>query len=324
MMLKSSAVFSFDYSAEQSVLIEESFHSKFLIAEELRSLDARNFILSGWSPLDGNIYLSGMKKTNILPKASLEIGLSDTLFSKTLIELSAQNEKLHGINFAFKGFYQLATFHFSNALIQYAILKDTQNNILLRQNLSELYILQHRLDEALKINYNTESLLIKSNKKNKLVDNLLQRVTIEVEKGNTKSAENIILKRVLAMGVNKKQEQECYLSLGKIYLQAKRYTEAKWFFIQANTLAEKRNSRLGKIKSLLLLAKVQNQVGDHSLALNNILKAKNLITNSLKIYIIDVEMELAQTYRQLNQKQKSNIHSTNFNSIKTSYIKPTP
>lgn len=256
MMAKSSIVFSSNYSAEQKVVAAESFHSKFLIAEELRFLDAKSFIVSGWLPLDQNIYFSGLNQKNILPTLYSKIVIRDTLFSKKIIELSAQNEKLQAINFAYEGLYEKSILHFSNALLKYTFLKDTLNRIVVNQNLYELYILKNSYEEASTANHHIELLLSKSHKKSKLIDNLLQRVTIEIEKGNTKNAENIILKKVLAMGVNKNQEQECYLSLGKIYLLAKRLTEAKWFFIQAYTLSEKRNSRLGEIKSLLLLAKV--------------------------------------------------------------------
>src|SRR5690606_4766722 len=88
---------------------------------------------------------------------------------------------------------------------------------------------------------------------------------IALTQGLTTKAENLIISKALPMSnkvKGKLNEFNCYLFLGKIYLKAGQLTQAKWFFIQANSIAVNQNYVNGKIETSLLLAKTKIKVGD--------------------------------------------------------------
>jgi tetratricopeptide (TPR) repeat protein len=109
-------------------------------------------------------------------------------------------------------------------------------------------------------------------------------------------AENIILKKALfTTKGNKKLEVECFLALGQVYLKKRQYVQAKWFFIQSYGVATKLNDERSQIQSLIYLTKVKNRIGDHKLALNDLVKIKAYKENLTNLYKIDIELEMAQT-----------------------------
>ena len=78
-------------------------------------------------------------------------------------------------------------------------------------------------------------------------------------------------------------------SLGKIYLKAHQFTQAKWFFIQANSLALAHKYIDGQIQTSLLLAKTKIKAGDLSIARQDLAKARRLIDGNHQIYVADLK-----------------------------------
>ena len=288
-----------NYSIEQlQILNNASKKPYFLIADQLKYLYPKKFINSGVNLLSKNIALSFI---TISDKPSYFKYFENNLLA---------NDDLEGIkalNYAYLGLYKLSIVHYEKAQSLLGVNDVVDNRIIIHKNLALLYYSQNNL---IKASINNELLIIdaKQTSNNQLlIPSLIFKAKILLKKGEIKQSENMILKTALLInnGLNgKKKEQACYLQLGKIYLQAKKYTEAKWFFIQSLTISNQLNLNEQKIESLLLLAKVKNIIKDYSLALSDLIIVKNLLENGYSIYQDDYKLQLAQTNSYLRFPKK--------------------
>ena len=279
-----------NYSDEQTqILNNASKHPYFLIADQLKYLYPKTFIVSGIDSLSKNIalsYVSISTKPNYFK-----------YFKNTLLA-NADLESIKALNYAYLGLYKLSIIHYEQALSLLGVNNVVDKSIIIHKNLVRLYYCQNNL---IKASINNELLIMdaKQNSNNQLlISSLIFKANILLRKGEIKQAENTILKTALLInnGLNgKRKEQACYLQLGKIYLQAKKYTEAKWFFIQSLMVSNQLNLNEQKIGSLLLLAKVKSLIKDYSLALSDLRLVKKLLQNGNSIYQIDYNLQLAQT-----------------------------
>ena len=279
-----------NYSDEQTqILNNASKHPYFLIADQLKYLYPKSFIISGIDSLTKNIALS-----------FLTIGTKPNYFKyfENTLVANADLESIKALNYAYLGLYKLSIVHYEQAQSLLGVNSNVDNNIIIRKNLAHLYYSQNNFIKAAINN----KLLIMDAKQNSnkqlLISSLIFKANILLKKGEIKQAENTILKTALLInnGLNgKRKEQACYLQLGKIYLQSKKYTEAKWFFIQSLTLSNQLNLNEQKIESLLLLAKVKSLIKDYSLALSDLKLVKKLLQNGNTIYQNDYNLQLAQT-----------------------------
>jgi ATP/maltotriose-dependent transcriptional regulator MalT len=279
-----------NYSTEQVQIINNASKKPyFLIAYQLKYLYPKTFIVSGLNALTQNIALS------FITSSTKPIYLK--YFQNNLLA-NADLESIKALNYVYLGLYKSSIFHYEKAL---GLLDDNNsriNHIIVYKNLAHLYYSQKDLIGAL----NHNELLIKIAKQTSnnqlLISSLIFKANILLRKGEIKQAENTILKTALLInnGFNgKRKEQACFLQLGKIYLQAKKYTQAKWFFILSLTLSNQLNLNEQKIESLLLLAKVKNIIKDYSLASSDLKLVKKLLQNGYSIYQNDYYLQLAQT-----------------------------
>ena len=83
--------------------------------------------------------------------------------------------------------------------------------------------------------------------------------------------------------------RETFDNLGFVYHLQKKYTQAKWFILQSNTLSREKNDTLGIINSLITLASVKEDIKDYSLAKSDLNEALSLaktrpgITQQIKV-----------------------------------------
>ncbi|MCY7292223.1 MAG: hypothetical protein LH615_08580 [Ferruginibacter sp.] len=220
----------------------------------------------------------------------------------------ADLETIKALNDAYLGLYKSSIAHYEQSLVLLKGINYGKNNCsFIYRNLAHLYYLQNDL---IKASINNELLMLSAKQKQNnqlLISSLIFKADILLRNGEIKKAEHLILRNALLInnGLNgKKKEQACYLQLGKIYLQAKRYTEAKWFFIQSLTLSNQLNLKAQKIESLLMLAKVKNIIKDYSLALADLKMVNNLLQSGYSIYQDDYKLQLKQSYSYLGKTLK--------------------
>ncbi len=99
--------------------------------------------------------------------------------------------------------------------------------------------------------------------------------------------------------------RDSYTNLSKIYYSQKKYTEAKWFILQSNTMSRARNDTPHIISSLLTLATIKSDIKDYTLAMGDLNEALQLsITNRTPKTEVEVLKSYALLYSTLQDYPK--------------------
>ncbi len=94
-------------------------------------------------------------------------------------------------------------------------------------------------------------------------------------------------------------------NLAKVYLSQKRYSEAKWFILQSNSLSRAKNDVVNIIASLITLADIKSKVKDYKLAENDLDEALRLsISNHYQKIELQVLKNYALMYSRMNNYPK--------------------
>ncbi len=96
--------------------------------------------------------------------------------------------------------------------------------------------------------------------------------------------------------------RKCFDNLAKVYYSQKKYSQAKWFILQSNTLSRATNDIPNIISSLLVLSMVKRDIKDYSLAMSDLDEAMKLskTTHSQK-----AELEVLKNYISLYHQLKN-------------------
>lgn len=150
-----------------------------------------------------------------------------------------------------------------------------------------------------------------ANEKSTLADAYVKLAEIRRIQKRYKQAESLILKNALSLyrsADNLNGRIGCFDVLGHIYFEQKRYSEAKWFFIQANTQSRNLDNQKGIITSLVNLSKVKIAIHDNALALRD-LKEANTLANSMNnlSMMADVKKGYSLYYASMGNKSASRV-----------------
>jgi tetratricopeptide (TPR) repeat protein len=92
-----------------------------------------------------------------------------------------------------------------------------------------------------------------------------------------------------------------YNNLAKLYLQQKRYSEAKWYNLQSAELSRNRNDVVNIISSLLILADIKGQIGDYKLAQKDLNEALAL---AIKKHDERLQLQIIKSNALLHSRMK--------------------
>jgi tetratricopeptide (TPR) repeat protein len=99
--------------------------------------------------------------------------------------------------------------------------------------------------------------------------------------------------------------RDAYANLAKVYYSQKKYTQAKWFILQSNTLSRAKNDTPNIISSLLTLASIKSDIKDYTLAMGDLDEALQLsITNHTPKTELEVLKNYAFLYNTLQNYPK--------------------
>jgi len=87
--------------------------------------------------------------------------------------------------------------------------------------------------------------------------------------------------------------RNCFNYLSKIYRSQKKYSQAKWFILQSNTLSRAKNDVPNILTSLIELANIKMDIKDYSLAMSDLNEALKLSTAN---HYPRVESHVQETY----------------------------
>jgi len=198
-----------------------------------------------------------------------------------------------------------------------------RNNYLTLQRINRF---RGNLTEALK--YNQAILMIDLDTKNKkfLAETYMDHAEILTSQKYFTEAESLILGKALPLyyyGLKDKTGTiRCYDQLADTYHQQKKFTQAKWFYIQSNMLARKINSPSGIVNSLINLAHVKMSIGDYELALLDFKEAEQLsLKNKYTNKLIEIKSNLADVYNKLGNSGAASSAFSEFKVMKETFLR---
>ena len=96
--------------------------------------------------------------------------------------------------------------------------------------------------------------------------------------------------------------RKCFDNLARVYYAQKKYSQAKWFILQSNTLSRATNDIPNIISSLLVLSMVKRDIKDYSLAMSDLDEAMQLSKTS---HSQKAELEVLKNYVSLYHQLKN-------------------
>lgn len=206
---------------------------------------------------------------------------------------------------------------------------EIKNNVAVRNNyltLQRINRYRGNLSEALK--YNEAILMIDLNAKNNrfLAETYMDHAEILTSQKNFTEAESLVLRKALPLyyyGLKDKTGTiRCYDQLADTYHQQKKFTQAKWFYIQSNMLARKINNPLEIVNSLINLAHVKMSIGDYQLALLDYKEAEQLsVKNRYTNKLIELKSDLADVYNKLGNSGAASSAFSEFKVMKETFLR---
>lgn len=97
-------------------------------------------------------------------------------------------------------------------------------------------------------------------------------------------------------------------ALAKIYRSQRKFSQAKWFILQSNTISRQRKDTLNIINSLIELAAIKSDIKDYKLSMKDL---NDALTLSLKTHDPKkesiVQVGYAELYRKMNDYDKAAV-----------------
>ena len=96
----------------------------------------------------------------------------------------------------------------------------------------------------------------------------------------------------------------CFNYLTKVYRAQKKFSQAKWFILQSNSISRKLNDKANIIISLLELAAIKMDIKDNSLAMRDLNEALKL---SVDNHYPSIEAKVQESYAMLYSRTKKYV-----------------
>ena len=159
---------------------------------------------------------------------------------------------------------------------------------------------------------------------NRTAEAYISLAEIKAAQGKYAEAERYVLRKAFPifqrMG-NKTGRLSCFEHLAEIYHLQNRLSEAKWFCLQANTLAAKLHDLPAQVSSLMKVARIKNEIGETEMALNDYKAAENLARqNSFTAKLVEIKGDIVEIYRQKGNYNAAGTALDEYNKLKSSLL----
>ncbi|MEJ7693811.1 tetratricopeptide repeat protein [Daejeonella sp.] len=230
-----------------------------------------------------------------------------------------------GTNAAVDGNMNKALMFFHDALKINSEIYNKQAVVKNYFSLARIYKYKKDFNEAVKYNelIVAESLASRNNRD--LGEAYLNLASIWTAQRKYKDAEAIIMNKALPLFAYKLHDKigsmRSYDQLAEIFQLQKRFSEAKWFYIQSNMVARKMNNSSGIVNSLVSLGHVKMSIGDHKLALSDFREAEALsISNKYRFKLVEIKNDLSKVYAALGNKTAASSALSEFTVLKNAIL----
>lgn len=234
-----------------------------------------------------------------------------------------------GTNAAVEGNLDKALMFFQDALKINIELNNKSAIVKNYFSLARIYKYRGDLAEALRYNklIIDESLITKNHRA--LGESYLNLASIWTAQKKYKEAEAIIISKALPLFAytihDKIGAMRCYDQLAELFKNQKRFSEAKWFYIQSNMVARKINNYSGIVNSLVSLGHVKMSIGDHQLALTDFREAEQLsIANKYRFKLVEIKGDLSQVYTVMGNKSAASSALSEFTVLQDAILNSNP
>jgi tetratricopeptide (TPR) repeat protein len=214
--------------------------------------------------------------------------------------------------------------YFKESLLINENLNNKLSQAKITQVLASLHKILKNYDEA--VFYQEQNLRINSslNKPNEVAAAYINIAALKVLQNNYKDAEFYILRKAFPlyrrMG-NKVGRMSCFENLAKMYKSQNRLSEAKWFFLQENLMANKLNNIPAQVSSLISIAKVKSDIGETDLALANFKEAELLASaNSFIPMLIAIKGNVGEIYTKIGNYSAAENALNEYNKLRDSLL----
>ncbi|MDF3077135.1 MAG: tetratricopeptide repeat protein [Sphingobacteriaceae bacterium] len=136
-------------------------------------------------------------------------------------------------------------------------------------------------------------------------------------------AEQIIFKKALPLSKwSKPNRMRSFSALAELYMAQKRYSEAKWYYLQESKVADFLNDQQTKIASLINIAQVKTTLGDQVQALNDYKEAERIASqNRYFSSLIEIKGNMGDIYLQQGDYASAGTAIDEYRKLKDSYFK---
>ena len=300
------------------------------LKEYINALQFRELLKASDSPLPAFPISAGIYNGSLLSD-SLSADDQLLMLYRNLGDRKAEAGILSslGTNAAIEGNMDKALMFFHDAL---KINSELNNKPAIVKNyfsLARIYKYREDLTEALKYNelIMEEALVSRNNRY--LGEAYLNLASIWTAQKKYKEAEAIIMSKALPLYAYKIRDKigsmRCYDQLAEIFQLQKRFSEAKWFYIQSNMVARKINNSPGIVNSLVSLGHVKMSIGDHQLALTDFREAEQLsISNKYRFKLVEIKGDLSKVYAVMGNKSAASSALSEFTVLKDAILNSNP
>ncbi len=226
----------------------------------------------------------------------------------------------YGVTYARNTEYGKAIDYFSQALLLEENHRNKEGVERYTTILALLYELEGNYDKAVTFNEYNVKINLDLRKKAKAAQSYLELAdNYELQK-KFSLAESTILRKALPMFTSagsKEGRMRSFQKLGGLYYRQRRFSEARWFFLQATNLSEKLNLQEANVNNLIKLAAVKSAMGQHSSALADYKQAEALaVRGNYPVTLVEIKGNLGETYGEMGNYALANSALDEYSKLK--------
>ncbi|MXV14224.1 tetratricopeptide repeat protein [Hufsiella ginkgonis] len=146
--------------------------------------------------------------------------------------------------------------------------------------------------------------------------------TLKCAQKNYAEAEKLLLWKALPMfRGNKPGRMSCFNALSRVYYLQGRYSEAKWYCLQGNTLSLTLNDVEAHVTFLAQLAAIKNQEGDSFHALIDFKEAESLaFRNNCLARLVEIKGDMGEIYRKMGDYTAAGSAIEEYSRLRTTLL----
>jgi tetratricopeptide (TPR) repeat protein len=231
----------------------------------------------------------------------------------------------YGVYYGRFGQADKAIYYFNEAFKLKETLKDNEGAAKIAENLSALYRINGQFDLAVKFAEFRIAEHLRQSKTAAAANMHLIIAQLKLAQKKFKQSEYNVLNKAFPLFKrtgSKFGRMRCFQTLAEIYFEQGRYSEAKWFYIQAQIMSAKIFDNQAMISSLIGLGKTKHAQGDYLEALQDYKQAEELaLRNNYLVNLVEINAGLGETYNKRGDYQAADAALNEYHKFRESWIK---